>query len=163
MLRDVLSEHVSLEDAVVLDVTYGEGRWWGAWRPYMLVGADPFVWEWVVRPDVFIPRDVWGLERVILPYIGLVDVVAVDPPWGRRQRRSLYNYNAAWQRAIIDQAFKIARLLCEDGKEVYVLLHYKEPLTRSDAEELKRVGFRPITRYLNVQNTITWFQLFRVG
>jgi SAM-dependent methyltransferase len=59
------------EDDLVLDVTYGDGRWWDLWRPPRLIGADLY-------------KDTGDLVADFreLPFRNRsVDVVAYDPPY----------------------------------------------------------------------------------
>jgi len=147
----------------VLDVTYGEGRFYKVYRPELLVGADPNVWEWVVRPDIFIPYPVWSVSKV-LERIGLreFDVIVCDPPWGERhRRRPQYNNLIAFATAetIIKYAFELAKYL----KTPYLLLHYDKLYKCEGWTRVRTVEFRYVARYLNNPglSRTTYFIMFK--
>ena len=93
----------------VLDVTYGKGRFYRIYRPRVLVGADIVRREWEIVPDLFIQKPVWGLryERELQNYA--FDLLVVDPPWGKPQRREEYSELWGTPQLIIDYAIKLAR------------------------------------------------------
>jgi len=145
----------------VLDVTYGEGRFYAYKRPEFLVGADPRVWNWVVKPDIFINRPVWSLRRILERINVEFDVVVCDPPrWERGTRyrkRDLFSYVVGGAAAIIDHSFKLASELGV-GK---LLLHYKDVLRGRKVVE--DVEFLYVARYLNnPELRTTHFTLYEV-
>jgi hypothetical protein len=157
VVYSLLSRH-GLYDSV-LDVTYGRGRFYCYKRPRLLVGADPKAWDWIVEPDIFIPKPVWALRRV-LGALGLsFDVMVVDPPaWGdkRYNRRGEYSYAVGSAKTILAEAVKLAA-----GQGVpYILVHYQETL--EGLEVVEDVEFRYVARYLNNPNLrTTHFTLYK--
>lgn len=144
----------------VLDVTYGRGRFYYYRRPKLLVGADPRVWDWVVRPDIFIPRPVWALKPVLsMMNIGF-DVLVCDPPWrasSKYNKREEYSFILGTPKLIIEKSFELAREL---GIR-YVLLHLDRLLDKPVVED---VEFRYVARYLNNpgMRRTTHFTLYEV-
>ena len=112
----------SVRHDVVVDVTYGQGRFYVKLRPRILIGCDPFIYEWVVTPDIFIKKPVWSLEP-ILRRLGLeYDVLVVDPPWGDNSynRRPQFKRVLGSHRIIVEKAFELAEKL----EIPFILLHY---------------------------------------
>ena len=140
----------------VLDVTFGVGRFYKIQRPKLLVGADIKKREWIVVPDIFIQKPVWGLRYEKQLEQLQFDLLVVDPPWGQAQRRTEYSEVVGTPEIIIEYAMKLAKELSIR----YVLVHYNKLLKNLDVVE--NVAFKPWTRYLNSQNTITYFTLYKV-
>lgn len=144
----------------VLDVTYGRGRFYSYMRPRILVGADPKVWPWIVKPDIFMPKPVWKLSP-ILKQIGInFSVIVCDPPFGdtkRYNKRDEYSFVVGSPRLIIKKTIELAKEL---GIE-YMLLHYDKTIDWPIVEDVK---FRCITRYLNNPNPrFTHFTLYKIS
>ena len=144
----------------VLDVTYGRGRFYYYRKPRLLVAADPKVWDWVVEPDIFIPKPVWALEPVLKMLNTRFDVIVCDPPaWEKGvhyNRRDEYSFVLGSAELIIEETIKLARRL-----EIrYMLLHYNKTI---DLPIIENVEFRYIARYLNNQSMkTTYFTLYEV-
>jgi len=158
IVYSILSKHNLYNN--VLDVTYGRGRFYAYRRPRFLVGADPKVWEWVVVPDVFIPKPVWSLKDVVSRLGIKFDVVVCDPPaWNNDvvyNKRDEYSYVLGSAKMIIENTFRLAKEI--DVK--YVLLHYKDTLNYEVVED---VIFKYFARYLyNENKNITHFTLYKV-
>jgi len=144
----------------VLDVTYGRGRFYAYKRPRFLVGADPKVWEWVVVPDIFIPKPVWALKDIVGRLGIKFDVVVCDPPqWNKDvvyNKRDEYSYVLGSTDMIIEYSFRLAK----DIGVKYVLLHYKDTLNYEVVED---VIFKYFARYLHNENkNATHFTLYKV-
>jgi len=145
----------------VLDVTYGRGRFYYYKRPSFLVGADPKVWEWIVIPDIFIPRPVWSLKPVLEKLDIDFDVVVFDPPaWNPNtyyNRRDEYSYILGTARLIIEKTIELAR----DLGIKYMLLHYNKVL---ELEVVENIKFKYVSRYLNNEklDKTTFFTLYKV-
>jgi len=145
----------------VLDVTYGQGRFYYWRRPKLLVGVDPKVWDWVVEPDIFIPRTVWGAKRVLKALGVQFDVIVCDPPaWNPNthyNRRDLYSYIIGSADMIVEKAVELAREL---GIK-YMLLHFNKLI---DLPTIEDVEFTYIARYLNNPDLskTTHFTLYKV-
>jgi len=139
------------EDLVVLDTTYGEGRFYGAWRPYRLIACDIRRWEWVVRPDVFVRAPSWSCWRKL----GLesVDLVVVDPPWmekpgnGTREPYML-RYAFGSPETIILGAITTAEML----QAKHVLVHYTRYILRPGWRIAGAVKYVYVSRYLKNQD-----------
>jgi len=154
----ILEKHGLL--GTVLDVTYGKGRFYHCRKPDFLIGADPKVWEWVVVPDVFIPRPVWQLKRVLERINVKPDVIVCDPPqWNRDvhyHSRNEYSYLLGSPEQIIEEAVKLAKEL---GTQ-YFLLHYNRRIRMDPVDE---VEFRYVARFLNNPDLrTTFFSLYQV-
>ena len=150
MIRDMVRE-CGLESGVriVFDVTFGEGRFWGAWRPEVLVGADIRVLNWVVVPDLFVRLPVWVSWRS-LKKLGIVpDLVVIDPPWGvatgsRHGTRPHYYEPLGSPDIILEEGIKAAeRLGCSR-----VLVHYYKVVGRGGWRVINLKRFIYFTRFL---------------
>jgi hypothetical protein len=145
----------------VLDVTYGQGRFYRLHRPRRLVGADPVRWEWVVEPDEFHQTTAWGLYGMLRrgEVRAEADVVVVDPPrWSgyKYNKRDAYNFIVGTPALIIDYAVKAARLL-----GARLLLHYGE--VPRLGRPLKVIAFRWFARYLYSEGrNLSYYVLYEV-
>ena len=155
----------SVDGSRVLDVTYGEGRFYRVYRPELLIGADPQIWKWVVKPDVFIPQPVWKLLALDWLKHFKPRVLVCDPPWGIRHRKRPLWFGdrilIGSSEVIISYAFMLARQL----NIPYLLLHYNRLWKEKDWTRVQTISFRYVTRYLNnpsLQKT-TYFILYKRG
>jgi len=145
----------------ILDVTYGEGRFYAAWpvRPALLIGADTEVRRWIVDPDAFIRSSV----QTLLPKLrrlGLesFDVLVVDPPWGSKHRsRPQYNVvTDAYAKAILLAALRIA----DELRIPMLLVHYRDPWIPDGWEPIKEIRFVWFSRYLKQPGSKrSWYAL----
>ena len=140
----------------ILDVTYGEGRFYKLCHDSLrIIGSDPVKWDWVVKPDSFIQADVFHLYRLVsakqLTVTGL-DAVVVDPPrWTRDARYKVHdmlNYLIGTPELIIEYASKIAQLI----HTPYMLVHYKRVLQLNGYKPVHVVEYRWYHRYLRVND-----------
>ena len=146
----------------VLDVTFGEGRFYKTCKDNILflIGSDPKKWNWVVKPDLFYPFNVFYLymllskEKFDLPIRG-VDVVVVDPPrwttYATYNRRKMFNYLVGTPELIIEVSGKIAKLL----NTRYLLIHYKSMIQIEGYTPTHVVEYKWFARYLNTKNKNT--------
>ena len=143
-------------DLTVLDLTYGQGRFYAAWRPRVLIGADIHVHNWVVMPDLFVKAPAWVAWRKIKKVDMRPDIVVVDPPWVERgsSKRRLYG---------LDLALGTPQIILEAGvkasKELgtrYLLIHFKDRWVPRGWYTIAETRFLYVTRY-NEQNGTTWF------
>jgi hypothetical protein len=146
----------------VLDVTYGEGRFYMFCRDNIdiLIGSDPKRWDWVVKPDLFYPFNVFHLYMLLskkkfdIPIRG-VDVVVVDPPrwttYAIYNRRKMFNYLVGTPESIFETSGKIAKLL----NTRYVLVHYRNVVKLEQYIPIHLVEFKWFARYLNTENKNT--------
>jgi hypothetical protein len=140
----------------VLDVTYGEGRFYRLCFPELeIIGADPMKWSWVVKPKQFYQMNVFQLYLMLRDgkiQLEPIDVVVVDPPkWNINvsyNRRDMYNYIIGTPKLIIEYAAKVAQLL----KTRHLLVHYRELLKLEGFEPVHVVEFTWFARYLNTEN-----------
>lgn len=158
MISDLLKE-ADIEPARVFDITYGEGRWWQVYRPSILIGADIAVHEWLVAPDLFIPKPAWHSYRV-LQQLGIrVDLVAVDPPWVSKgyTKRPHFGIDKmiGSPMLILDSAAKAAEALGSN----YLLLHYKDRWVPDGWRIVVEKEWIPFGRYINKskKKPSTWF------
>jgi len=140
----------------VLDVTYGEGRFYYLCRHELeIIGADPVKWQWVVKPKQFFQMNIFQLY-LMLRYgkiqLPSVDAVVVDPPrWNTEvvyRRRDMYNYIIGTPRLIIEHAAKVAHLL----RAKHLLVHYRELLNLENYRPIHVIEFIWIARYKFTEN-----------
>jgi hypothetical protein len=137
----------------VLDVTYGEGRFYYLCRHELeIIGADPMKWDWVVKPRQFYQLNVFQLYLMLRDgklQLPVVDVVVVDPPrWNTSvtyRRRDMYNFIVGTPKLIIEYAAKVANLL----KSPYLLIHYREVMQLENYVPMHVIEFTWVARYLN--------------
>jgi hypothetical protein len=142
----------------VLDVTYGEGRFYRLCRSYLqlLVAADPVRWRWVTRPDVFYQYNVFYLYTQLrtggLDLPRDLDAVVVDPPrwteWATYRRRPMFNFVVGSPRLIVEYGARVASLL---GVR-HLLVHYRELPKLDGFRPIHVVEFTWVARYLNTEN-----------
>ena len=139
----------------VLDVTYGEGRFYYLCKDEVIVvGSDPVRREWVVMPEEFHQFNVFQLYGMVRDGImrpTKVDVVVVDPPkWtsNATYKRSVFNFIIGTPRLIIEHASRIARLM----DVTYLLVHYKDLVKLDGFKPIHVIEFTIMTRYLNLRN-----------
>jgi len=146
--------------STVLDVTYGRGRFYYFRKPSFLIGADPKPWDWVVTPDIFIPRPVWQLFSVLNRLCEKPSVLVCDPPqWNpdvHYHKREEYSYILGSSDLIISESVNLAKQL---GIE-YLLLHFNK---RLDLNLVDEIEFQFVARFLNnpVPKT-TYFSLYKI-
>jgi hypothetical protein len=140
----------------VLDVTYGEGRFYRLCFPELVViGADPVKWSWVVKPKQFHQLNVFQLYLMLRDgklSIDPVDVVVVDPPrWNTDvvyRKRDMFNFIIGTPKLIIEYATKVAQLL----KTRHILVHYRELMKLEGFEPVHVVEFTWVARYAYTDN-----------
>jgi hypothetical protein len=140
----------------VLDVTYGEGRFYRICFPELVViGADPVKWSWVVKPNQFYQLNVFQLHLMLRDgkiRLGPVDVVVVDPPrWSTDvvyRKRDMFNFLIGTPKLIIEYASKVASLI----RSPYLLVHYRELLKLEGFEPVHVVEFTWFARYAYTEN-----------
>jgi len=160
IVYSILNKHGLYDN--VLDVTYGRGRFYYYKKPKFLVAADPKVWEWIVKPDIFIPRPVWALKPILQNIKLTFDVIVCDPPQWKKNtsysRRDEYSYAIGSATLIINETIKLANQL---GIE-HMLLHYDKLL--DNAIVVEDILFRYVARYLNnPELRATHFTLYRIS
>jgi hypothetical protein len=140
----------------VLDVTYGEGRFYYLCKSDVeVVAADPVKWQWVVKPKQFLQLNVFQLYMMLRDgklQMCNVDAVVVDPPkWNTEvsyRRRDMYNYIVGTPRIIIEYATRVAELL----KAAHLLVHYRSALDIDAYRPIHIVEFTWVARYQNTKN-----------
>ena len=100
-LREVLSAYYpDPEEIRIIDLTYGKGTFYAAFRPRELWGIDIYRDEWEVPPDRFILGDLSKAYRRA-PH-SYFDVAVFDPPYAvepiSRVRKARRHYvRSSWQ------------------------------------------------------------------
>jgi len=150
----------------ILDVTYGEGRFYMLCGNYLdkLIGCDPVRRDWVVKPNEFYQYNVFQLywkvrDKVLQPYN--IDVVVIDPPkWNPDygyHRREMFNYLIGTPNLIVEYGFKVAELLNVNN----VLVHYREVVKHNTYKPLHIVNFVWLARYVKTRSpNISYFILY---
>ena len=146
----------------VLDVTYGEGRFYKTCIDNIgfLIGSDPKKWSWVVKPDLFYQFNVFYLYMLLskrkfdLP-IRRLDIIVVDPPkWiinATYNKREMYNYLVGTPEAILTTSGKIAKEL----NTRYILIHYRNMVQIEEYTPIHVVKFKWFARYLYTESKNT--------
>ena len=146
----------------VLDVTYGQGRFYKTCRDNILflIGSDPNKWNWVVKPDLFYQFNVFYLYMLLskrkfdLP-IRRLDIIVVDPPkWiinATYNKREMYNYLVGTPEAILTTSGKIAKEL----NTRYILIHYRNMVQIEEYTPIHVVKFKWFARYLYTESKNT--------
>lgn len=146
------------EHMVVLDVTYGQGRFYGAWRPKLLLASDVKIHQWVVEPDWFTKSPSWSVYKKVEKLGVVPDVVVVDPPWTQyiHRRRQQFNTVYGSPDTILEGGIRTAYRL----KARYLLIHYKKYVEPEDWILVDAVEFHPVSRYINnLENQKSYFIL----
>ena len=154
MIRKLLSEAgIDISIIRVFDITYGEGRFWAASRPRLLIGADIAILEWIIEPDVFIKKPAWQSWRVLANLDIRVDLVAVDPPWVERGNSKRRHFG-------LDRALGSPRLILEAAETAarelgakYLLVHYKNYWIPEGWSIVVHYFWQPMTRYMSAGPT----------
>jgi hypothetical protein len=149
----------------VLDVTYGRGRFYKAYRPELIIASDPVKWGWLVYPDRFYQLTVFQLnmklrnKEIEIPRI--IDCVVVDPPkWSvneRYNKRHEYNFIIGTPKLIIEYA----RLVAQQVMAKYLLVHYREVLNLGRIVYAVRYTWLARYKYTKDKN-VSYFVLYGV-
>ena len=142
--------------ARVLDVTFGEGRFYKlCYYGLRIIGVDPVKRDWKVYPSSFIQMNVFQLYNAVSTkklVLGDLDAVVVDPPkWTRGvkyKKRDMFNYIIGTPELIIEYASKTAGLLAVP----YILVHYKRTINLQGYKPIHIVEYRWIHRYLRADD-----------
>ena len=145
----------------VLDVTFGEGRFYKLCRSFieLLVAADPVRRNWVVSPDEFYQYNVFYLLSKLrsgdVRIVNALDVVVIDPPkWSEGasyRKREMYDFLIGSPKLIIEYGAKVASLLGVRN----LLVHYRNLVEISGYIPKHVVEFKWFARYLNTKNKNT--------
>jgi len=84
-------------DLIVLDLTYGKGRFYRLVRNRIktLIGVDIIKHNWETKPDVFYNMPCEKFVRDVIENkikLEKLDIIVVDPPWSFEKRRSIKDY-----------------------------------------------------------------------
>lgn len=150
----LLLEEAGLHPGIVIDLTFGLGKFWSCWRPKYLIGYDIRRLHWVVEPNEFHQTVSWAaLHHVRDRRVPRPDLVAVDPPWQRCKsgngcRGLRFEVGGAWwfrvskgvgtPELILESA---ARLAEETG--VPLLVHFEDRWVPRGFSVLVEVFWRP--------------------
>jgi hypothetical protein len=147
----------------VLDVTYGQGRFYYLCRNSVeVIAVDPVKWDWVVYPKAFYKMNVYQLYslvrdgKLVMPS---ADAVVVDPPrwYVTTYKRDMYNYLIGTPMLIIEYASKTAVAI----NAGHLLVHYRELIPINGFNPVHAVKFKFYTRYLKQDgNNMSWFILY---
>jgi len=151
LVRDIVNSLFGRTDITIFDVTYGRGSFYATFKPRILIAADPKIWDWEVKPDIFIPKPAWSSHKVLkkMGLQGKIDLVVIDPPWGVFDHSyhymwKHYNFLFGTPRDIIKYGMKAAMELHVD----YVLIHYNEVYCESPFKVRDAYKYIFVSRYL---------------
>ena len=167
LIHDMLMElGLQPEKLVVLDVTYGVGRFYGAWYPRLLIGSDVKIWKWEIVPDVFILQPSWNVWWTVAKLGVKPDLVVVDPPWTNynHRGRTYYEYSFGSPDQILKGGLESAAKLGSN----HVLVHYNKIVVPRNWSLLRQVEFIYVSRYLknnqiNTNPNKTYFYILKKG
>ncbi len=165
LIKDLLVEvGLQPENLVILDTTFGEGRFYGAWRPKLLLGSDIRILRWIVQPDWFTLSPSWSVWTRVQKLGVKPDIVIVDPPFspytrgteGRKHYLPVTGFGSPT--SILEGGLESAkRLGCNT-----VLVHFNELYIPKGWKLEKQVGFLFLTRYLKQDmNNKTYFYILK--
>ena len=146
---------------MVLDLTYGEGRFWKAFgllKPY-IIAIDIHRLKWHVIPDEFYQTAAWRWRHVVKHQH--IDLVVVDPPWAEwrrgwdRRGHYLLNKCLGSPKAIIDAAVDASR-----HYNAYLLIHYRERVVPNNMLPIIEKWFRGRSRLANLSKQ-SWFGILK--
>ena len=156
----LVADVLGLTDCTWLDLTFGVGLFYAAWRPKYLIGLDIVDWRergyrWFVQPDEFYRVDIRDVDRV-LELVGSreVDVVVFDPPYPVEPRKRiatsrpwLYHCVGKFEelvQAFTEIAFKVAKRAA--------LMKFHDSRNYKVTDVVQMVGRRPdlILIYRNI-------------
>jgi len=128
----------------VLDITYGVGKFYKAWKPKRLVGIDPMKWNWETIPDQFYQIKVQEAYKYVKNQI--FDLLVIDPPWSRykHSKRKHYSFKVGSPEEILDSGFELGYKM----KIPYVLVHHGELIVPNTYEPLLVVKYIYVSRRL---------------
>jgi hypothetical protein len=160
----IVADMISGLGNVVIDTTYGRGRFYTIYRPQTLVGIDVKKWNWIVKPDRFFNCAVWDFYNMLRRksiFIEHADIVVADPPrWHNNEhKRSEYNYIIGTPKLIIYYAYNVAKLL----NARYLFLHYGKIVGDIiDKDKIVRaIMYYYISRYTHAgHKTFSYFILY---
>jgi len=75
----------------ILDLTYGEGRFYAYARPDYIVGIDIQKLNWIAKPDKFIQTSLFNIQKMDDDF----DVVVVDPPFSKKRMKDRFHYQTS--------------------------------------------------------------------
>jgi len=144
-----VKKHFNIKDIVIWDCTFGHGRFYACWleKPKMLIASDPYVHNWIVKPDIFIPETVWSAKRKIKKLNIKIDLLIVDPPFGGSEyhSREAYTYLIGSPNLIVEEAFKASNEL---GIK-HIILHYNKIVEKENFKIIDGFTFKAVCRFLN--------------
>jgi len=143
----------------ILDLTYGEGRFYAYSKPPFLHGIDIQRLKWIVTPDIFERKSLFDICELERSY----DIIVVDPPFTRykHSRKKHYTIRDSSPEAMINHACKIAEI----NDITYVLVHNKDLFIPNSFKVHICVDFVYVCRYLrnNGFNNTTKFYILNKG
>lgn len=142
----LLLQEAGLEPSVVVDLTYGLGKFWSCWRPSYLVGYDVRRLDWVVDPDEFHQAPAWSaLHHVVDGRVPRPELVVVDPPWqrgprsvGRRNGHFRVSNGLGSPTVILESAARLSGMV-----GVPLLVHFGDRWVPQGFTSLAEVYWRP--------------------
>ena len=159
LLKDMLiHNNIDYRELKILDTTYGEGRFYLAWRPRLLLGSDIMIHEWKARPDWFTLSPAWEAWSMVKKLGIGIDMVVSDPPWSKHghTRRKPFNILYGTPEDILRGSMRTA----EKTSARYLLIHYPIVVELEKWETIDIVEFHPVSRYINnIENIKSYFIL----
>jgi len=156
MMIRLLLETIRLKPKKVVDLTFGEGKFWSCYKPEYLIGYDIRKLKWIIKPDKFIKAPAWAaLYHIIDNKIPKPELIAVDPPWQQKTRGKgkKIRYGGKWwystskmvgtPKIVLEAATKLSGKL-----KIPLIIHYKNRWVPNNFKVLIEVFWNP-----NLPNT----------
>ncbi len=156
LIRDMLIESGILKPfktIEVLDLTFGEGRFWGAIPQARVWGFDIRKLKWYKKPYVFFMESCenWKKHRNIIR--NKFDLVVVDPPFTIYKQRREHYEDGGMLSMILNEGRKASEYF-----NVPLLVHFMWKCVPYGFKVVTERWFLGVTRYLNIRLP-TWFGL----
>ena len=161
-----------LQPLSILDLTYGEGRFWAALSQAVVAGFDVRRLGWVRRPRCFwrAPAQHWQryTSEIEECLAGRPQLIAVDPPWQRWQRGrevgGRYYYRAANAWGAPEEILRAAAEAAQHW-QAPLLVHYATRWLPPGFTPVVEMWWRPWFHLLNkkASNYKSWWAVLRPG
>ena len=146
ILSDIEAKHI-------LDCTYGRGYFYAKYKPVILVGIDPNMYDnYIVKPHILIPRPVWSAASILKLLNIEFDTCVIDPPFRKLPRgydpRQYYFNIMGSPETILKESIK----LCSRLQIPNLVIHYKEVIDPSPYKTKEIIEYKYEAGYLKTKS-----------